>query len=241
MGAGLLRKLSAVAVLALAMAGIAQARPDLERVETIIVERTNEFRREQGLPPVAPDGKLTAAARYFAQHMARTDRYGHEADGKQPAGRATGHGYDYCLVAENISYQYSSEDFATTDLALRYVEGWKKSPGHRKNMISPHAIETGVAVARSDKSGRYYAVQMLARPKSAGIEFRITSAARDTVRYEVGGERFTLSPGSTRIHQHCTPDELVLLAGNRPKATPRNRDRLVVVRDAGGLALRFDP
>jgi uncharacterized protein YkwD len=238
----LLRKLSATALAVAAllpMGGMAQ-RPDLGRVEDIIVGRTNDFRREQGLQPVASDAKLEAAARYFAQYMARTERYGHQADGKEPADRATRHGYDYCLVAENISYQYSSEDFATTGLALRYVEGWKKSPGHRKNMLSPHAIDTGVAVARGE-SGRYYAVQMFGRRKSAGVEFRITNAARDTVRYEVGGEVFTLSPGSARVHTHCTPDELVLLAGKRPKATPRNGDRITVVREAGGLTLRAAP
>ena len=241
MGAVLLPKLSGALALAVLVAGgaWAQPRPDLARVEDIIVRQTNEFRREQGLAAVREDDKLGAAARYFADYMARTDRYGHEADGREPSERAQRHGYDYCLVAENISYQYSSADFATSELARRYVEGWKASPGHRKNMLSPHAVDTGVAVARGGKSGRYYAVQMFGRPKTASIEFRITNAARDTARYEVGGQGFTLAPGSTRIHTLCAPED-VALSGVRARhaLVPRNGERFVVVREPGGLALR---
>jgi hypothetical protein len=222
----------------------ALAAPDLPRVEEIVRDRTNDFRREQGLAALATHARLQAAARYFAEYMARTDRYGHEADGKEPSERARRHGYDYCFVAENISYQYSSEDFTTSDLARRYVEGWKGSPGHRRNMLAPIATDTGVAVRRSAKSGRYYAVQMFGRPDSASVEFRVTNAARDTVRYAVGGKAFTLAPGAARIHTQCGPEELVLVSARereRAKVTPRNGDRWVVAREPGGLALRADP
>lgn len=242
MGAVLLRLLSVAMALGPAGAGTAFAqRADTARVEALILQRTNDFRRDRGLSALAPDAKLLAAARYFAGYMARTERYGHEADGQEPADRATRHGYDYCLVAENIAYQFSSADFTTEDLASRNVEGWKGSAGHRKNMLSPHAVDTAVAVTRGAKSGRYYAVQMFGRPKSASIEFRITNSARDTVRYESGGKDFTLPPGSTRIHTQCTPHELVLMAGKRDKVTPRNGERLVVVREAGSLVIRAGP
>ena len=239
MGSVLLRMIAALAVL-LPAAATAQ-RADVARVEKLVLDRTNDFRREQGLAALEPDAKLEAAARYFAEYMARTDRYGHEADGKEPSDRARKHGYDYCLVAENISYQYSSEDFATTDLARRYVEGWKDSPGHRKNMLAPIATDIAVAVRRGAKSGRYYAVQMFGRPKSESIEFRVTNAARDPVRYEVGGEAFKLEPGAGRIHTNCGPEELVLKSARdagRARLTPGNGDRLVVTKESGGFALR---
>lgn len=173
--------------------------------------------------------------------MARTERYCHQADGKEPADRAARHGYDYCLVAENISYQYSSADFHTADLAQRYVEGWKSSPGHRKNMLSRDATDTAVAVARSEKSGRYYAVQMFGRLKSASIEFRIVNSAREPVRYRVAERSFTLPPGAGMVHQLCAPEEVTLEAarGNRAgKVTPRNGEKLLVVREPGGFAIR---
>jgi uncharacterized protein YkwD len=143
-------------------------RVDLSGAERLIVDATNAFRREEGLGPVKSDAALGHAARDFAEFMARTDRYGHTADGRNPGDRATGNGYGYCLVAENIAYQYNSAGFRTAELARGFVEGWKHSPGHRKNMLDPAATDTAVAVARSASSGRYYAVQMFGRPKSLG-------------------------------------------------------------------------
>lgn len=36
--------------------------------------------------------------------MAKTGKYGHAADGRKPAERAAAHGYEYCIVRENIAY-----------------------------------------------------------------------------------------------------------------------------------------
>ena len=240
MGSVLLRKLAGAAMLAAVAAGAQAPRADLSRVEALIVEQTNAFRRGQGLAPVHPEGRLTASARYFADYMAHHGRFAHDADGREPGARASHHGYEYCLVAENIAYQQSSADFGTAELTTRNVEGWKASPGHRRNMLSPHATDTGVAVARGT-NGRYYAVQMFGRPKSASIEFRITNSAGDAVRYRLGGRDYTLSAGDARIHTQCTPEELVLASARDPahaKAMPRNGDRFIAVREPGGLALR---
>lgn len=124
MGTGVLLKLAAAAIVATALADArAAAGPDLPAVEKLVLERTNDFRREQGLNALAANAPLERAARYFAEYMARTDRYGHHADGAEPADRATRHGYEWCQVSENISYQYTSASFATAELAERYVGG----------------------------------------------------------------------------------------------------------------------
>src|SRR5688572_7713586 len=73
-------------------------RPDASAVAARVVELTNAFRAEHGRPKVRTDGKLQAAAQYFADYMARTGRYGHDADGKKPSDRARRHGYDYSLI-----------------------------------------------------------------------------------------------------------------------------------------------
>ena len=80
------------------------------------------------------------------------------------AERARRHGYAWCFIAENIAYQYDSRGFATESLAHGIVEGWKKSAGHRRNLLAREATHTGVAVARSEKTGYYYAVQLFGRP-----------------------------------------------------------------------------
>jgi uncharacterized protein YkwD len=136
----------------------------------MILEDTNQFRRAEGLGGVKPGHALEKAARYFAGYMAASDRYGHSADGATPAQRAVAHGYDYCLVSENIAYQWNNTGFATAELARDFFEGWKKSPGHRRNMLEREATDTAVAVAKSPRTQRWYAVQMFGRPRSLGAD-----------------------------------------------------------------------
>ncbi|HZY84712.1 MAG TPA: CAP domain-containing protein [Gemmataceae bacterium] len=144
-----------------------QARTaDVAEVERLVVAYTNEFRREQGRPPLKVNDRLTKAAGYFADYLARTDRFSHSADGKQPSERATQHGYAWSVVAENIGWAYNSGGFSSEELARELVEGWKNSPGHRRNMLDPDVTEIGVAVAYGKWSGRYYGAQEFGRPKS---------------------------------------------------------------------------
>ncbi len=183
-------------------------RPDLDRVVRLITRQTNEFRKAEGRRELARNDKLTDAARYFADFMARTGKYGHEADGKHPWDRAEKYGYHYCLVAENIAYIYSSEGFTAEELAGKLVDGWKKSPGHRKNMLDPDVFDIGVAVARSATTGRYYAVQEFGRPRSKAIVFKITNAADAAVSYTIDGKSHQIEPRYTITHTVCRPPAL---------------------------------
>ena len=212
----------------------ARADPDLAQVERLIDRRTNEFRAQQGLARLEPDAALGRAAQGFADFMARTDRYGHSADGKQPSDRAHARGYDYCLVSENISYQFSTERFGTEDLARRYVEGWKESPGHRRNMLEPDAVHMASAVAHSSRTGRYYAVQMFGRPRSSSIEFRVANTSRAAVRYRVGSEEFALKASQERTHTLCVPKPVTFPGiGNAEGRTfrPSDGERLRIEGD----------
>lgn len=141
------------------------ATPDLARVASRVISSTNDYRRREGRADVVRNDKLTEAARQFADFMAKADRYSHDADGRQPWDRARRQGFEYCLISENIAYQYSSVGFDTAELASRFFKDWAASAGHRKNMLERGVTETGVAVARSPKTGRFYAVQMFGRPR----------------------------------------------------------------------------
>src|SRR4029079_3802759 len=114
------------------------------------------------------------AAAYFAAFMARTDKYGHEADGNKPEERIAANKYEACLTAENIAFAMNSDGFKTDDLARTFFEMWKKSPPHRDNMLDPDVKEVGIAIAFAPKSGRYYIVQDFGRPKTASISFQVT-------------------------------------------------------------------
>lgn len=237
----LIRTSALAAYMALCASPIAwAAQPDTSQVERRVIESTNDFRRGERLRPVARDDRLDAAARSFAQFMAQTAKYGHDADGSSPSARARRHGYDYCLVSENISYQYSSRGFTTADLATQIFEGWKNSPGHRKNMLDADAGDTAVAVARSERTGYYYAVQMFGKPRSQAIHFQVRNASGAPVRYRVGDDTFTVSPRGVRTHVQCREEALVLegARGEGSKAAPRNGESFVVIGDRGRISLR---
>lgn len=236
------KRLAGILLLAAAAPALAQ-RADIPQVERLVVEQTNRFRHEQGLAPVKPDRGLAKAAHEFADYMARTERYGHEADGRKPQDRARAAGYDYCLVAENIAYVYNSRGFRLPELVSEFVEGWKNSPEHRHNMLEPSADDTAVAVARSERSGRYYAVQMFGRPKSAQVEFRVRNASPRAVSYRLGDRSYSLRPRETRIHWSCVPEELSLHSGGaaQPREDalrPKRGERYAIVGEGGSVFLR---
>jgi uncharacterized protein YkwD len=217
---------------------LAQDRPpDPARVAELAVHLTNEFRAQEGRKKVAPNGRLLAAARYFAGYVAKTGNFSHEADGTTPAARARQQGYEYCIVSENIAHRYSSAGFATRELAQGFVEGWKNSPGHRRNMLEPDVTETAVAVVRG-KPGNYYAVQMFGRPASDSIRFSVGNRSDASIRYRIDDRVFSLNPRQTRTHTHCRSSEVEF---DWTKARPRKGDSFVVVRvGSGALSLKTE-
>jgi uncharacterized protein YkwD len=220
------------------MAGAHAAQPDLAQARRAVVAGANNFRQANGQAALATNPKLDAAAAAFAAYMARTERYGHEADGQQPSQRAEAKGYAWGLVAENLAYMMSSRGFGTEELAQRLVQGWIDSPGHRHNLLEPGSTETGVAIAHSAGSDRYYAVQMFGRPASMRVHFALSNRSGQSVRYQLGDKSWSLGPGVTREHEQCeTPDLRISLPGQaRALAVqPTDGARLRVEPDAAGL------
>ena len=207
------------------MAAALAAQPDIDQVSGRTVELANEARQAAKRAPLRPEARLADTARYYALYMARADTLGHEADGATPAERAKKHGYDWCVVLENVAFEFNSAGFETERLAREFVEGWLRSPGHRANLLDPDVSETGVAVARSAKSGRYYAVQMLARPRSQAIRFQVANRGRANVQYRIGERAFSLAPLQIRTHEECRAGEI---ATDKGTLVPANGDRLTV-------------
>jgi uncharacterized protein YkwD len=221
-------------------------RADLAATVQRIVQETNRFRQEMGREPVAPNRALMQTAADFASFMAKTNKYGHTADGNQPNDRAAKHGYEYCVIAENIAYAFNSRGFTTEELASNFVEGWKHSPPHRKNMLDPDVIETGVGVAQSPETGYYYAVQMFGRPKSKAITFRIANESGTTVEYRIGDRTFPLPPDYVRTHTSCRRVDLRFDGTNqKPQSDanaqllhPADGDRYVVFNQNGEIRIK---
>ena len=218
------------ALFALSTPAAAQVRkPDIEAVERAVLAGTNALRAEHKVPPLQLHGQLGRAAEGFAKYMASRDEYAHDADGRTPTQRARAAGYKDCMVAENIAFQMRSRGFETRDLAEKFVTGWANSPGHRRNMLDPEAVEIGIAVAYSEETSRYYGVQLFGRPESMRVSFEVRNESRRDLKYKVGGEQYTLPARAERRHHVCGDIRVVFdRRGESSSSRPGNGDRYVI-------------
>lgn len=204
---------------------------EVQVVADQVIQATNHFRKAEGLDALREDVKLRKAAEKFAQFMAQQDRYGHRADGRQPSQRVRAAEYQICLVAENISFTFKTTGVATDVLAETIVNGWQESPSHRENMLLQAATETGVAIAQSDTTGAYYAVQLLARPESQALRFGLENASQATIQYQFRDNKFSLPAGFRRTHQVCQGGKLTLIRSSQTDAESQEADEVEVEDD----------
>ena len=221
---------TAFAMLACGAAGAPQ-RPNLEVVEELVVADTNQFRSAEGLGTVEPNPRLEAAARAFAEYLANGGQFAHESGGTTTETRVRDRGYDFCVVAENLARHYSSAGFTTKELAHDLVQGWKDSPGHRRNMLERDAADTAVAVAHRTHDGveDFYAVQLFGRLESQSVRFNVLNRSGAPATYRVNGRRFTLEPNWRREHNRCASPQLEFDATTGSYA-PAKGECFVIVR-----------
>lgn len=203
-----------------------------------IVKKTNQFRRSKKVQNVTESKQLTEAARYFADFMARTGKYGHTADDKTPAERAEEHGYEYCIILENIAYFYHSNGYKSQQLANEFFNGWKNSEEHRKNMLDADATQIGVALAKSEDNV-YYAVQMFGRSRSDAIRFEINNQSDSSIKFKLGDRTVTLEAGMGSIHEMCRSQQVTLLwpddvEQEETKITPQKGEVWTIFRTDDG-------
>lgn len=184
--------------------------PDIPQVEAAILEMTNTYRGDQKLAPVKPSPALSAAARAYADYLARTNKFAHDADGRSVSERVTAAGYAFCEVSENLARSSDSRGFAARDLARTTVEGWVNSPGHRRNIEAAGVTEIGVAVARvPDRDPKFVAVQLFARPRALSYDVQIANTTKSNVVYTLGGARHDIAPHMATTHTVCQPTSVV--------------------------------
>jgi uncharacterized protein YkwD len=105
----------------------------------------NDYRRRNGLKPLTIDAKLTEAAEAHSRDLAKWDRISHYgSDGSNPWDRVRRTGYKASLAAENVG---------TGQVTLEEVfKGWRKSPGHNKNLLLKDAQHMGIALVYDAKT-----------------------------------------------------------------------------------------
>ena len=117
-----------------------------------LVGEVNRARASRGLPPLAIEPHLTAAAIMHAGNMARLNILSHtlpvwgEITMTQRLRKVE---YaPYRAAAENIAWNYSTGTV---------IAGWVQSPGHAVNLFGDYT-ETGLAFALNRRGEPYYAM-----------------------------------------------------------------------------------
>jgi uncharacterized protein YkwD len=125
------------------------------QMEAVTHERINAFRQDEGRPPLVRTAELDELARRYSCQMASEDFFAHEApDGDTISDRAEQAAIDFRVIGENLAYTRNISD--PVDFS---VEGWKKSEGHRRNILDQRYEETGIGVCEARKN-EYYITQV---------------------------------------------------------------------------------
>ena len=138
------------------LAASSEKDPDLSQLVEIIHQQVNEFRQSNDLKPLTLNAIISSQAQEHSLEMARRgDTISHR-------------GFDARLkeIRKTISYQAAAENIASNaryeNPAQNAVEGWKNSPGHRKNMLGDYNL-TGIGVAQNER-GDYFFTQIFLKP-----------------------------------------------------------------------------
>lgn len=130
---------------------------DLERVEELVVEKTNEARLEHDESTLEADSGLAAVARAHSVDMVERDYFNHTSpEGDGPLDRVQDSDVDCTGVGENLGQAYWEREFAVNygeeyvetneELADALVKQWLNSPGHRDNLLHPDFTRIGVGL-----------------------------------------------------------------------------------------------
>jgi uncharacterized protein YkwD len=131
---------------------------DMDKVSRDILARTNEYRRKNGLQDVARDEELDRLAAVHSRNM---------ANGQVPFSH---NGFEdraeaYRKVEKLFVSAFSENVAVGARNGQEVMEGWIKSPGHRKNIEGAYN-RMGIAVVR-DKDGALYFTQLFAHGEQA--------------------------------------------------------------------------
>eukprot|EP01112_Ceratiomyxa_fruticulosa_P011592 TRINITY_DN3156_c0_g3_i2.p1 TRINITY_DN3156_c0_g3~~TRINITY_DN3156_c0_g3_i2.p1 ORF type:complete len:395 (-),score=77.37 TRINITY_DN3156_c0_g3_i2:140-1324(-) len=125
---------------------------DPVRIGKEALEYTNDFRKEQKLPPLKWHAGLYPIACKHSKDM---------AEGVVPFGHQ---GFDKRVASYPFSHRSAAENVAMNrgfgDVARIAVDGWIQSPGHRKNLLS-RSIHCTIGVHQAD-NGAWYLTQLFA-------------------------------------------------------------------------------
>jgi hypothetical protein len=151
-------------------------RPDVLGVSANIdvkelIKLTNEQRAKNGLPALAENSQLDAAAQAKAQNMFAENYWAHYSpSGKDPWGFILGAGYKFSYAGENLARNFNTSS--------EVVDAWMASPSHKENIVNTHYTDVGMAVAYGKLNGQdtVLVVQEFGSPVEYVAQAKPTSA-----------------------------------------------------------------
>ena len=155
--------LVAVGEMAFAAPAHAQGFAVAPSARSAIVDQTNAYRQQKGLAPLSQSADASLVAQAYASYLARTNKTGHRADGRNPVERLRAGGVKFCKFrGENWHESWTRPKRASADAAVsKAMRFWKKSPGHERALRSASTqIGVGVAGWKHGNQWYYQAVQM---------------------------------------------------------------------------------
>jgi uncharacterized protein YkwD len=124
-------------------------------LEQAVHEQVNQYRVEQGLPPLVLNADISQQSRLHSEAMA-SGRVPFSHQGFDQRVQAIARTVPYRRAGENVAYNQGYSDPVT-----QAVEGWINSPGHRENMEGNFDL-TGIGITKTE-DGRYYFTQIFIR------------------------------------------------------------------------------
>ena len=125
------------------------ARPESASVRQRVTDLTNDRRAAN----VKRDRRLERAAQSYAEMLARSGKFSHEADGRDCGQRAIAAGFDARVVCENLYWCEVPGGITSDDLAIAAGGGWMKSAGHRRNLLAARGLVVGIGVGPGAEAG----------------------------------------------------------------------------------------
>ncbi len=124
------------------------SEPDLRAAVEQIFALGNQARAQAGVPSLAWDPALAAAALQHCRMMAAEGPISHQYRGEPDlSARAAQAGAHFGLIEENVAMAPSGD---------AVHQAWMQSPGHRQNLLNPGVDHVGIAVVYA--RGILYAV-----------------------------------------------------------------------------------
>lgn len=234
---------------------VAPAKPQAAILD--IFDYINNFRVENGLPKLTWNDDIADITEEHSRKMHDSSELNHFIQGKGPEDRLNDAGIKWSCYVENVAYNKGQ-----SDKAKAAFESWKKSDGHRKNMLDTCVTEGAIGYTGCEMMGHYFTF-MAFKPASeyvdkqepfkvsvkvgsvvtAKVSIKNPSDGAMTIKADVSlkpsGIRFGVGPAEATIEPGKTGDFSVTIGAETAKVGQYNGE-ITFSYDGGRLIYPFE-